>query len=137
MFWSPDACKPGDEGARRLQRIVDSRAPLAQESSPIVGPVVLQNRPSMRHSSASGSDLQRVQHACLGRSSVDNEDDSWQRRFRAQVEKRPDTPVLSDSPELSKWLQFKRGSDIWQSNSLRLRSEALSLAPKNLMVIGL
>lgn len=69
--------------------------------------------------------------------SVDNEDKSWLRRFHAQLEKHPNTPVLADSPELPKWLQFKRGYDIWQRNNLWLLSEALCLAPKNLTVIGL
>jgi hypothetical protein len=69
--------------------------------------------------------------------SVDNEDKSWLRRFHVQSEKHPNTPVLADSPELPKWLQFKRGYDIWQRNNLWLLSEALCLAPKNLTVIGL
>jgi hypothetical protein len=69
--------------------------------------------------------------------SVDNEDKSWLRRFHAQLEKHPNTPVLADSPELPKWLQFKRGYDIWQRNNLWLLSEALCLVPKNLTVIGL
>ena len=69
--------------------------------------------------------------------SVDNEDKSWLRRFHAQLEKHPDTPVLADSPELPKWLQLKHGYDIWQRNNLWLLSEALCLAPKNLTVIGL
>jgi hypothetical protein len=69
--------------------------------------------------------------------SVDNEDKSWLRRFHAQLEKHPNAPVLADSPELPKWLQFKRGYDIWQRNNLWLLSEALCLAPKNLTVIGL
>ena len=69
--------------------------------------------------------------------SVDNEDKSWLRRFHAQLEKHPNTPVLADTPELPKWLQFKRGYDIWQRNNLWLLSEALCLAPKNLTVIGL
>ena len=69
--------------------------------------------------------------------SVDNEDKSWLRRFRAQLEKHPNTPVLADSPELPKWVQFKRGYDIWQRNNLWLLSEALCLAPNNLTVIGL
>jgi tetratricopeptide (TPR) repeat protein len=69
--------------------------------------------------------------------SVDNEDKSWLHRFHAQLEKHPTFPVLTDSPELPKWLQFKRGYDIWQRNNLWLLSEALCLAPKNLTVIGL
>jgi hypothetical protein len=69
--------------------------------------------------------------------SVDNEDKSWLRRFRAQLEKHPNYPVLADSPELPKWLLFKRGYDIWQRNNLWLLSEALCLAPKSVTVIGL
>jgi tetratricopeptide repeat protein len=69
--------------------------------------------------------------------SVDNENKNWLRRFHAQLEKRPNVPVLADSTELPKWLQFKRGYDIWQRNNLWLLSEALCLAPKNLTVIGL
>ncbi len=69
--------------------------------------------------------------------SVDNEDKGWLRRFHAQLEKHPNTPVLAEAPELPKWLQFKRSYDIWQRNNLWLLSEALCLAPKNLTVIAL
>ena len=69
--------------------------------------------------------------------SVDNDDKSWLHRFHAQLERHPAWPVLTDSLELPKWLQFKRGYDIWQRNNLWLLSEALCLAPKNLTVIGL
>ena len=69
--------------------------------------------------------------------SVDNEDKSWLRRFHAQLEKHPDAPVLAQSPELPKWLQFKTGYDIWQRNNLWLLSEALCLAPRNLTLIAL
>lgn len=69
--------------------------------------------------------------------SVDNEDKSWLRRFHAQLVKHPNLPVLAQSPELPKWLQFKRGYDIWQRNNLWLLSEALCLAPRNLTVIAL
>jgi hypothetical protein len=69
--------------------------------------------------------------------SVDNEDKSWLRRFHAQLEKHPNAPVLAQSPELPKWLQFKRGYDVWQRNNLWLLSEALCLAPRNLTVIAL
>lgn len=69
--------------------------------------------------------------------SVDNEDKSWLRRFRTQSEMHGDVPVLAQSPELPKWLQFKRGYDIWQRNNLWLLSEALCLAPNNLTVIAL
>ncbi|HEX4750817.1 MAG TPA: tetratricopeptide repeat-containing protein [Bryobacteraceae bacterium] len=69
--------------------------------------------------------------------SVDNEDKRWLRRFHAQLEKHPDVPVLAESPELPKWLQFKRGYDIWQRNNLWLLSEALCLAPRNSTVIAL
>ena len=69
--------------------------------------------------------------------SVDNEDKTWLRRFHTQLEKHPNATVLTDSSELPKWLQFKRGYDIWQRNNLWLLSEALCLAPKNLTVIGL
>jgi hypothetical protein len=69
--------------------------------------------------------------------SVDNEDKSWLRRFHAQLQKHTNTPVLAQSTELPKWLQFKRGYDIWQRNNLWLLSEALCLAPRNLTVIAL
>ena len=69
--------------------------------------------------------------------SVDNEDKSWLHRFHVQLEKHPTFAALTDSPELPKWLQFKRGYDIWQRNNLWLLSEAFWLAPKNLTVIGL
>ena len=69
--------------------------------------------------------------------SVDHEDQSWLRRFHAQLDKHTNAPVLADSPELPKWLQAKRDYDIWQRNNLWLLSEALCLAPKNLTVIGL
>jgi hypothetical protein len=69
--------------------------------------------------------------------SVDNEDKGWLRRFRVQLDRHPDPPELAQSPELPKWLQFKRGYDIWQRNNLWLLSEALRLAPRNLTVIAL
>jgi hypothetical protein len=69
--------------------------------------------------------------------SVDNEDKNWLRRFHAQLEKHPDAPVLTQSPELPKWLQLKRGYDVWQRNNLWLLSEALCLAPRNLTLIAL
>ncbi len=69
--------------------------------------------------------------------SVDNEDKSWLRRFHAQLQKHPNAPVLAQSPELPKWLQFKHGYDIWQRNNLWLLSEALCLAPRNISVIAL
>jgi tetratricopeptide (TPR) repeat protein len=69
--------------------------------------------------------------------SVDNEDKSWLRRFHAQLEKHRNAPVLAESPELPKWLQLKRGYDVWQRNNLWLLSEALCLAPRNLTVIAL
>jgi tetratricopeptide (TPR) repeat protein len=69
--------------------------------------------------------------------SVENENKTWLRRFHAQLEKHPNLPVLAQSPELPKWLQSKRGYDIWQRNNLWLLSEALCLAPKNLTTIAL
>lgn len=69
--------------------------------------------------------------------SVDNEDKNWLRRFNAQLQKHSNTPVLTQFTELPKWLQFKRGYDIWQRNNLWLLSEALCLAPRKLTVIAL
>jgi hypothetical protein len=69
--------------------------------------------------------------------SVDNEDKNWLRRFHAQIEKHPDAPVLTQSPELPKWLQFKRGYDVWQRNNLWLLSEALCIAPRHLTLVAL
>jgi hypothetical protein len=69
--------------------------------------------------------------------SVDNEDKIWLRRFHTQLENHPNAAVLAESPEVPKWLQFKRGYDVWQRNNLWLLSEALCLAPKNLTVIAL
>ncbi|HJY89452.1 MAG TPA: hypothetical protein VJ255_04205, partial [Candidatus Acidoferrum sp.] len=69
--------------------------------------------------------------------SVENENKTWLRRFHAQLEKHPNLPVLAQSPELPKWLQSKKGYDIWQRNNLWLLSEALCLAPKNLTTIAL
>jgi tetratricopeptide repeat protein len=69
--------------------------------------------------------------------SVQSEDKSWLRRFQSQVERHPGFPVLADSPELPKWLQMKRGYDIWQRNNLWLLSEALCLAPRNITLIAL
>jgi hypothetical protein len=69
--------------------------------------------------------------------SVDNEDKSWLRRFHAQLRKHPTAPVLAQSTELPKWLQLKRGYDIWQRNNLWILSEALCIAPKNLTLIAL
>jgi hypothetical protein len=69
--------------------------------------------------------------------SVDAEDKSWVRRFYAQLQKHPSAPVLAESPDLPKWLQFKRDYDIWQRNNLWLLSEALSRAPAHLTLIAL
>jgi hypothetical protein len=69
--------------------------------------------------------------------SVAAEDKRWVTRFYAQREKHPDTPVLAASPELPKWLQFKRHYDVWQRNNLWILSEALSRAPEHLSVIAL
>lgn len=69
--------------------------------------------------------------------SVDNEDKGWLQRFHSQLEKHPNAPVLAQNQELPKWLQLKRGYDIWQRNNLWLLSEALCIAPRNLTVIAL
>jgi hypothetical protein len=69
--------------------------------------------------------------------SVENENKTWLRRFLTQLEKHPNLPVLAQSPELPKWLQSKKGYDIWQRNNLWLLSEALCLAAKNLTTIAL
>jgi hypothetical protein len=69
--------------------------------------------------------------------SVENEDRTWLRRFHAQLEKHPNLSVLAQSPELPKWLQSKKGYDIWQRNNFWLLSEALCLAPKSLTTIAL
>jgi hypothetical protein len=69
--------------------------------------------------------------------SVNNEDKSWLRRFHTQLQKHPNAPVLAQSPELPKWLQSKRGYDVWQRNNLWLLSEALCLAAKNITVVAL
>ncbi len=69
--------------------------------------------------------------------SVDNEDPSWLRRFRSQMLKHPDAPVLTETAELPKWLQMKRSYDIWQRNNLWLLSEGLCIAPRNLTLIAL
>jgi hypothetical protein len=69
--------------------------------------------------------------------SVDNEDKNWLRRFHVQLEKHANAPVLAQSPELPKWLQLKRGYDVWQRNNLWLLSEALCLTPRNLTLIAL
>jgi tetratricopeptide (TPR) repeat protein len=68
--------------------------------------------------------------------SVDNEDKRWLRRFHTQLEKHPQVPILAESPELPRWLQHKRGYDIWQRNNLWILSEAVSLAPRNLTLIA-
>jgi hypothetical protein len=69
--------------------------------------------------------------------SVENENKTWLHRFHAQLEKHPNLPILAQSPELPKWLQSKKGYDIWERNNLWLLSEALCLAPKNLTIIAL
>jgi hypothetical protein len=69
--------------------------------------------------------------------SVDTDDKRWVERFYAQLDKHSDTPVLATSPELPKWLQFKRHYDIWQRNNLWLLSEALCRAPQHLTLIAL
>lgn len=69
--------------------------------------------------------------------SVQADDVAWVHRFYTQLEKHPDTPVLSKTPELPKWLQFKKGYDIWQRNNLWLVAEALCRTPAHLTVIAL
>ncbi len=69
--------------------------------------------------------------------SVDGDDKSWVRRFQAQLDKHPEVPILSESPELPKWLQFKKNYDVWQRNNLWLLSEALCRAPRHLTLIAL
>jgi hypothetical protein len=70
--------------------------------------------------------------------SVEADDHSWVPRFYSQLKKHPGAPVLAESPELPKWLQFKKDYDIWQRNNLWLLSEALCRAPgQHLTVIAL
>lgn len=69
--------------------------------------------------------------------SVQTDDKSWVKRFYAQLDKHPNTPVLAQSPELPKWLQFKTGYDIWQRNNLWLLAEALCRATPHLSLIAL
>jgi hypothetical protein len=69
--------------------------------------------------------------------SVQADDLAWVRRFYAQLEKHPHAPVLSKTPELPKWLQFKKGYDVWQRNNLWLLGEALCRTPAHLTVIAL
>ena len=69
--------------------------------------------------------------------SVDSDDKSWVKRFYVQLRKHPNPPVLAESPELPKWLQFKRHYDIWQRNNLWLLSAALSHVPTHFTLIAL
>ena len=69
--------------------------------------------------------------------SVQSEEKSLAAALPGASEKHPNPPVLAESPELPKWLQFKRGYDIWQRNNLWLLSEALCLAPRNVTLIAL
>jgi hypothetical protein len=69
--------------------------------------------------------------------SVVSEDPSWVRRFYSQLQKHPDPPILAESPELPKWLQFKGNYDIWQRNNLWLLSKALCKVAKHLTLIAL
>ena len=69
--------------------------------------------------------------------SVQADDLAWVRRFYAQLEKHPHAPVLSKTPELPKWLQFKKSYDVWQRNNLWLLGEALCRTPAHLTVIAL
>ena len=69
--------------------------------------------------------------------SVETDDPAWVKRFYAQLEKHPHAPVLAKTPELPKWLQFKKGYDVWQRNNLWLLSEALCRTPAHLTVIAL
>jgi hypothetical protein len=69
--------------------------------------------------------------------SVQADDVQWVHRFYAQLEKHPHAPVLSKTPELPKWLQFKKGYDVWQRNNLWLLGEALCRTPAHLTVIAL
>jgi hypothetical protein len=69
--------------------------------------------------------------------SVASDDLSWEERFNALLRKHPNPPVLAESSELPKWLQFKRGYDIWQRNNLWLLSQALSKVARHLTLIAL
>ena len=69
--------------------------------------------------------------------SVQAGDVAWVHRFYAQLEKHAHAPVLSKTPELPKWLQFKKGYDVWQRNNLWLLSEALCRTPAHLTLIAL
>ena len=69
--------------------------------------------------------------------SVQSEDPSWERRFSMQMRKHQSIPILAEAEELPKWLEFKKGYDIWQRNNLWLLSEALSRAAAHITLIAL
>jgi hypothetical protein len=69
--------------------------------------------------------------------SVDADDKTWVQRFREQLDKHPNAPILAESSELPKWLQMKKGYDVWERNNLWLLSEALCRSPKHLTLLAL
>jgi tetratricopeptide (TPR) repeat protein len=69
--------------------------------------------------------------------SVVGDDPGWERRFYNQLQKHPNAPILAQSPELPKWLQFKNEYDIWQRNNLWLLSHALCKGANHFTLIAL
>jgi len=69
--------------------------------------------------------------------SVVSDDPGWERRFYSQLQKHPNAPILAQSPDLPKWLQFKNKYDIWQRNNLWLLSQALSKNANHMTLIAL
>jgi tetratricopeptide (TPR) repeat protein len=69
--------------------------------------------------------------------SVATEDESWVKQFHAIREAQEGVPVLCECEDLPKWLQLRKGYDIWKRNNLWLISYALCQAAKHLTVIVL
>ncbi len=69
--------------------------------------------------------------------SVVSDDPSWERRSYAQLQKHPNAPILAQSPDLPKWLQFKNNYNVWQRNNLWLLSQALCKGAQHFTPVGL
>jgi hypothetical protein len=71
------------------------------------------------------------------KASVESDDKNWVKRFDQQLAKHQNPPILSESPELPHWLEFKKNYDIWQRNNLWLLSQALSQGAEYRTLIAL
>jgi hypothetical protein len=70
------------------------------------------------------------------KSSVADAGPGWVERFRALVDELP-LQVLSESPELPRWLRAKKNYNIWQRSSLWKFYNAMALSDDNVTLIAL